>query len=66
MNIGPKLEIALEIASREAVRETLIKTVDRLTNELEKTVAVIQTITDEIESLEHLRDNPPPDQEEKE
>ena len=66
MGISPKLEISLEIASREAIRESMIKTVDRLTAEMEKTVQIIKDLTDEIESLEELKSEIPADQEKKE
>lgn len=66
MEIPPKLEISLEIASKEAVRDTMIKTVDRLTAEMEKTVKVIKDLTDEIESLNQLMNEIPTDQEKEE
>ena len=66
MEVAPKLEISLEIASREAVRETMIKTLDRLTAEMEKTVKVIKDLTDEIESLNELMAEIPADQEKEE
>jgi len=66
MGISPKLEISLEIASREAIRESMIKTVDRLTAEMEKTVQIIKDLTDEIESLEELKSEIPADQEKQE
>lgn len=66
MEISPKLEISIEIASREAIRESMIKTVDRLTAEMEKTVKVIKDLTDEIESLEELKSEIPADQEKQE
>jgi len=66
MGISPKLEISLEIASREAMRDAMIKTLDRLTAEMEKTVKVIQDLTDEIESLNELMAEIPTDQEKEE
>jgi hypothetical protein len=63
MEISPKLELSLEIASREAMRESMIKAVDRLTTEMEKTLTIIQDLTNEIEDLNQLMKEIPTDQE---
>lgn len=59
-------EINRQIASREAVRDALIKTVDQLTGELETRVTSVHDLCDEIDKLNSQKDALPPDQEEKE
>lgn len=60
------LEINLQITSREAVRDSVIKTIDQLTGELERRATVLQTLCDEIDELNRQKDALPPGQEKEE
>lgn len=60
------LEINRQIASREAVRDALIKTIDQLTGELERRATTVHDLCDEIDELNRQKDALPPDQEKEE
>lgn len=59
-------ELNNEKASKEAVRDSLIKRVDTLTSELEKTVEQIKALTCEIEQIEDQIEAIPPAEEKEE
>lgn len=59
-------EISRQIASREAVRDALIKTIDQLTGELESRATTVHDLCDEIDELNRQKDALPPDQEKEE
>lgn len=59
-------EINRQIASREVVRDALIKTIDQLTSELETRATTVHDLCDEIDELNRQKEALPPDQEKEE
>lgn len=62
MAISPKLELALEIAAKEVVLESLLKNSDRITAELDKCLNTIKQTMEELDALENIKQNIPTDQ----